>query len=50
MKIFITTAWYYPAINGLVTSVLNRKKEMMKEGNDMVTLRWICSRRSCNEY
>ena len=33
MKILITTDWYYPAINGVVTSVLNLKKELIKEGN-----------------
>ncbi|WMJ89245.1 hypothetical protein [Anaerocolumna sp. MB42-C2] len=49
MKILIT-AWYYPSINGLVISVLNRKKELIKVGNDMDTFRWICSRRPCNEY
>lgn len=35
MKILITTDWYYPAINGVVTSVLNLKKELIKEGNDV---------------
>lgn len=36
MKILITTDWYYPAINGVVTSVLNLKKELINEGNDIV--------------
>ena len=28
MKILITTDWYKPIINGVVTSVLNLKKEL----------------------
>ncbi|WP_330389597.1 hypothetical protein [Cellulosilyticum sp. I15G10I2] len=35
MKILITTDWYYPAINGVVTSVLNLKRELIKEENEV---------------
>ena len=28
MKILITTDWYSPAVNGVVTSVLNLRREL----------------------
>ena len=38
MKILITTDWYTPAINGVVTSVLNLRKELMQRGHDVRVL------------
>lgn len=38
MKILITTDWYIPAVNGVVTSVLNLKKEMEKRGHEVRVL------------
>lgn len=35
MKILITTDWYQPVINGVVTSVLNLKKELEKKGHEV---------------
>ncbi|MCI1269410.1 MAG: glycosyltransferase family 4 protein [Ruminococcus sp.] len=38
MKILITTDWYAPIINGVVTSVLNLEKELVKNGNEVKIL------------
>ena len=38
MKILITTDWYKPAINGVVTSVINLKEELIKQGHDVKVL------------
>ena len=38
MKILITTDWYAPAVNGVVTSVLNLKKEMEERGHEVRVL------------
>lgn len=38
MKILITTDWYSPAINGVVTSVLNLKKELLLRGHEVKIL------------
>lgn len=38
MKILITTDWYSPVINGVVTSVLNLKDELVKSGHDVKIL------------
>ncbi len=35
MKILITTDWYEPVINGVVTSVLNLKKELTDKGHEV---------------
>ncbi len=35
MKILITSYWYAPAINGVVTSVCNLEKELIKNGHDV---------------
>lgn len=32
MKVLITTDWYAPVINGVVTSVLNLERELRKKG------------------
>lgn len=38
MKILITTDWYVPAVNGVVTSVLNLEKELRKKGHEVKIL------------
>lgn len=38
MKILITTDWYVPTINGVVTSVLNLRKELVGRGHDVRVL------------
>ena len=35
MKILITTEWYAPVINGVVTSVLNLQRELEKLGHEV---------------
>ncbi len=35
MKILITTDWYAPVINGVVTSVLNLKEELQRMGHEV---------------
>lgn len=35
MKILITTDWYAPAVNGVVTSVLNLSRELEKRGHQV---------------
>lgn len=38
MKILITTDWYEPVINGVVTSVLNLKRELEQKGHEVKVL------------
>ncbi len=38
MKILITTDWYAPSINGVVTSVLNLQRELAAQGHDVKVL------------
>lgn len=38
MKVLITTDWYAPAVNGVVTSVLNLRKELKERGHDVRVL------------
>ncbi len=38
MKILITSDWYAPAVNGVVTSVLNLQHELEKRGHDVKVL------------
>lgn len=38
MKILITTDWYAPAVNGVVTSVLNLRKALILRGHDVHVL------------
>lgn len=38
MKILITTDWYAPAINGVVTSVLNLQRELTAQGHEVKVL------------
>ena len=35
MKILITTDWYTPAINGVVTSVKNLQRELERRGHEV---------------
>ncbi|MGC4020196.1 MAG: glycosyltransferase [Muricomes sp.] len=35
MKILITTDWYAPTINGVVTSVLNLQRELTRRGHEV---------------
>lgn len=38
MKILITTDWYEPIVNGVVTSVLNLKRELEARGHEVKVL------------
>ena len=38
MKVLITTDWYAPVINGVVTSVLNLERELRKKGHEVKIL------------
>ncbi|MGI5970362.1 MAG: glycosyltransferase family 4 protein [Oscillospiraceae bacterium] len=38
MKVLIATDWYAPAVNGVVTSVMNLRKELMLRGHDVRVL------------
>jgi 1,2-diacylglycerol 3-alpha-glucosyltransferase len=38
MKVLITTEWYTPTVNGVVTSVLNLRSELIKLGHDVKIL------------
>ena len=38
MRILITTDWYKPVVNGVVTSVLNLKAELEKQGHEVRVL------------
>mgnify|MGYP006960461219 CR=1 FL=1 len=35
MKVLITTDWYKPAINGVVTSVCNLRQELQQRGHEV---------------
>ena len=35
MKILITTDWYTPAVNGVVTSVKNLQRELERRGHEV---------------
>ena len=38
MKVLITTDWYKPAINGVVTSVCNLREELQQRGHEVKIL------------
>lgn len=38
MKVLITTDWYKPAINGVVTSVCNLRRELQERGHEVKIL------------
>lgn len=46
MKILITTEWYAPVINGVVTSVINLQKELEKSGHEVKILTLSRDRKS----
>ena len=46
MKILITTDWYSPAVNGVVTSVLNLRRELTARGHEVRVLTLSRSPRS----
>ena len=46
MKILITSDWYSPAVNGVVTSVKNLRQELEQRGHDVRVLTLSQSRRS----
>lgn len=49
MKILITTEWYAPVINGVVTSVLNLQKQLEIMGHDVKVLTLSHTRESYTE-
>ena len=49
MKILITSDWYAPAVNGVVTSVLNLRRELEARGHEVRVLTLAGSRRSTVE-
>lgn len=49
MKVLITTDLYLPTINGVVTSVLNLKKELIKRGHEVKILTLVQADKDCNE-
>jgi 1,2-diacylglycerol 3-alpha-glucosyltransferase len=46
MKILIASDWYVPAVNGVVTSILNLQRELTDMGNDVRVLTLARSTRS----
>nr|WP_325185797.1 glycosyltransferase family 4 protein [uncultured Oscillibacter sp.] len=46
MKILITSDWYAPAVNGVVTSVKNLRRELERRGHEVRVLTLSQSRRS----
>ena len=49
MKILITSDWYTPAVNGVVTSVKNLKAELERRGHEVRILTLSQSLRSWSE-
>jgi len=49
MKILITTHWYVPSVNGVVTSVLNLENELRKRGHEVRVLTLSPTNRSYEE-
>lgn len=49
MKILITSDWYKPVINGVVTSVLNLEKELVSRGHEVRILTLSLSKHSYRE-
>lgn len=49
MKILITTDWYAPTVNGVVTSVLNLQRELSAQGHEVRVLTLSPSARSYRE-
>lgn len=49
MKVLITTDWYKPAINGVVTSVCNLREELQQRGHEVKILTLSRTARSYEE-
>lgn len=49
MKILIASDWYIPAVNGVVTSVLNLRRELQRRGHEVRVLTLSQSRASREE-
>lgn len=49
MKVLITTDLYLPTINGVVTSVLNLKNELIKRGHEVKILTLVQADKNCSE-
>lgn len=49
MKVLITSEWYAPVINGVVTSILNLEKELLKLGHEVRVLTLSPNRHSYRE-
>ena len=47
MKILITSDWYIPAVNGVVTSVKNLRRELEARGHEVRVLTLSQNRHSC---
>lgn len=49
MKILLTSDWYVPAVNGVVTSVLNLRKGLEARGHEVriLSIQTVSSARSC---
>ena len=48
MKILITSDWYTPAVNGVVTSVKNLRRELEQRGHEVRILTLSQTRNSKN--
>ena len=49
MKVLITTDWYTPTVNGVVTSILNLRKELQTRGHEVRILTLSQTRKSFTE-
>ena len=49
MKILITSDWYLPAVNGVVTSVKNLRRELEARGHEVRVLTLSQNRHSCRK-
>ena len=49
MKILITSDWYSPAVNGVVTSVKNLRQELERRGHEVRILTLSQNRHSCEK-
>ena len=49
MKVLITTDWYKPTINGVVTSVCNLREELQQRGHEVKILTLSRTARSYEE-
>ena len=38
MKVLLTTDWYTPAVNGVVTSVLALRRQLQRQGHEVRVL------------